>query len=219
MQPVPITLQSVHVWYASYGSNVLQERFLTYLRGGPVPITGKIQHGARNAADPLDDRPFHIDRLLMFGGQSKSWNGGGVAFVDPHTVVEGGTMGRAWLVTVDQLADVWAQENGETVGPPIDLGALVGTGSADLGRGWYRRLEFLGHIDGAPVITITCETPPPANAGGSAYLEVVGRGVMSTWGTSPAETAGYLAVRSGNHGVVDQHRLTELLKSDPLRQR
>ena len=201
----------MNVWYASYGSNLLEDRFLTYLRGGPVPITGRIQHGARDASDPLDSRPYRIDRPMSFGGESKGWNGGGVAFVDPHEVIADDTLGRAWLLTEEQLADVWAQENGETVGPDLDVAALVDGGSLDLGRGWYRRLAYLGMLDGLPVATITCETLPPLNAAGPAYLEVVGRGLMATWDWSPEAVAEYLATRAGNDGVVDAGEVVQLL--------
>lgn len=193
----------------------MEDRFLTYLRGGPVPITGRIQHGARDAADPQASRPYRIDRSMSFGGESKGWNGGGVAFVDPHRIVAGGTLGRAWLLTEEQLSDVWAQENGEKVGPDLDMATLTGAGSLDLGRGWYRRLEYLGMLDGLPVATITCETLPPLNAAGPAYLEVVGRGLLATWDIPAAEAAEYLATRAGNDGSVDQSEIAALLSASP----
>ncbi len=183
------------VWYAAYGSNLLQERFLTYLRGGPVPGSGRIQHGARDASDPADSRPYRLDRTMLFGGEAKSWDGRGVCFVDPHRIVPGDTLGRAWLLTAEQLTDVWAQENGSTVGPELDLETLVVDRSADLGSGWYRRLEYLGQLDGLPVTTITCETAPTRNAPGMAYAAIVGRGIVETWGLSAKEATDYLVSR------------------------
>ncbi|MEM7324334.1 MAG: histone deacetylase [Actinomycetota bacterium] len=203
----------MHIWYAAYGSNLLEDRFLTYLRGGPVPISGRQQHGARNAADPLDSRPYRIDRLLSFNGESKGWSGGGVAFVDPHTVIEGDTLGRAWLITEEQLADVWAQENGGTTGPDLNVAGLEADGHLDLGRGWYRRLEYLGRLEGVPVATITGDALPDQNAAGPAYLEVVGRGLMATWDLSAEEVAHYLAGRAGNAGAVTVEQVAALLSS------
>lgn len=199
------------VWYAAFGSNVLRERFLVYLRGGSVPVSGRHQHGARDATDPVDDRPFRLDRPMAFGFESKGWGGAGVAFVNPHQVEPEDTLGRAWLISDEQLADVWAQENGRTVGPPLDLAALADSGSADLGGGWYRRLEYLGMLDGHAVATITCETLPAPNPAASGYLDVVGRGIMETWGMAPQDAADYLASRHGNAGQVDPDELAALL--------
>ena len=124
-------------------------------------------------------------------------------------------MGRAWLLTVEQLADVWAQENGETVGPELDLAALVRDGSLDLGRGWYRRLVYLGELDGAPLATLTCDALPGLNAAGPGYLEVMGRGLMESWGSTASEAAEYLAGRDGNRGAVDVAALMDRLQGPP----
>jgi hypothetical protein len=214
------------IWYGAYGSNLLLERFLVYLRGGPVPGSGRMQHGARDSSDPQGDEPLPIDRPLGFGRESAGWGGGGVCFVDPavRAVDEAGvgeTLGRAWLITVEQLADVWAQENGGTVGPPIDVDRLLSVGSLELpsadrlegrpAQGWYRSLILLGELGGYPVATITCDVMPTPNASGLPYLEVVGRGLMETWGLDPSEAARYLATRIGNRGLVDETSLTELL--------
>lgn len=205
------------VWYVAYGSNLLRDRFLTYLRGGPVPDSDRVQHGARDGADPVDDRPLRLDLPLMFGGDAKGWGGGGVCFVDPHRDAAADTLGRAWLLTGEQLADVWAQENGETVGPPVDLVELAQTGSLDLGRGWYRRLHYLGEVEGAPAATITCDVAPEPNASGLAYLGVVGRGLIETWGLSASEAAVYLATRTGNRGHVDAEDLEQQLLASATR--
>ncbi len=203
----------VLIWYAAYGSNLLKDRFLTYLRGGEVPGSGRHQHGARDGSDPVDDQPYRFDRPLGFGRESRGWGGRGVCFVDPDRTVPGDTLGRAWLITDEQLADVWAQENGTVDGPAIDVEALVTGGSLDLdlGRGWYRRLECLGSLDGHPVATITCDSMPEPNAAGMAYLEVVGRGLIETWGMPAGEAADYLASRRGNVGQIDRSALEALL--------
>ena len=201
------------VWYAAYGSNLLEDRFLAYLRGGPVPGSGRLQHGARDSAPPAENRPYRLDRTMLFGFEAAGWGGGGVCFVQPERVVAGDTLGRAWLLTDEQLADVWAQENRGTVGPDLDLDALVARGSIDLGAGWYRRLEYLGELDGRPVATITGNEVPEPNAAGLAYLEVVGRGLMETWGLSASEAAVYLSSRTGNRGHVEAEDVELLLNS------
>lgn len=221
----------VPVWYAAYGSNLLQARFLAYLRGGRVAGSSRDHRGARDPSDPLDDRPYRLGQPLVFGNRSRTWDGGGICFVDaepaesiesvePGGLVEPGgaadpvgTLGRAWLVTFDQLADVWAQENGATEGPTIDPAQLIETGSVDFGRGWYRRLILIGHLDGHPVATFTCavDQRPELNPADQAYLAVVGRGVRETWGYSAEEAAHYLVRRPGNAGHLDARALARLL--------
>ncbi|MEM7275097.1 MAG: histone deacetylase [Actinomycetota bacterium] len=202
----------------AYGSNLLRSRFLTYLRGGPVPGSGRIQHGARDATDPIGDQPLAIELPLAFGRSVAGWGGAGVAFVDPARRRPDATLGRAWLITAQQLTDVWAQENGGTEGPTLDVAALVRDGSAELARGWYRRLLTLGALDGAPVVTLTCPELPALNAAGHGYLEVMGRGLMASWGLVATEAAAYLADRDGNRGVIDAGELVELLTApaDPI---
>ncbi len=202
------------VWYAAYGSNLLRARFLTYLRGGPVPGSGRQQHGARDASDPVDDRAYRLPRQLLFGRSSQGWGGGGVCFVEPERHDADGTLGRAWLITAEQLADVWAQENGYTSGPAIDLDRLAADGTADFGRaGWYRRLELVDELDGHPVATFTDVDVPPLNPAGVPYLRVMGLGLGETWQLSPEAAADYLAERRGNAGQVDAGALADAIRA------
>ncbi|MEL6981019.1 MAG: histone deacetylase [Actinomycetota bacterium] len=203
------------VWYAAYGSNLLRSRFVTYLRGGPVPGSGRIQAGARDDADPQEAVSYAFDRPLIFGQRASGWGGGGVCFVDPDRSEPGVTAGRAWLVTGQQLSDIWAQENGLDVGVDPDLEAVRSAGSLDVGTGWYRRLLSLGELDGHPILTFTCASPPELNPAHSSYLGVVGQGLRETWGWSPQEAAAYLAACPGNAGQVDPASLATLLEAEP----
>lgn len=233
------------VWYAAYGSNLLHARFETYLRGGPVPGSGRLQAGARDPAGPQDSRPFEIANPLIFARRSRSWRGGGVCFLDPtvkapisvplglpgalRTPVSasiagspfasppvGATAGRVWLVTSEQFSDVWAQENGLEVGVDLDIERLVTLGSMDVGTRWYSRLLLLGQLDGRPVVTFTCTAATDLNPGDGSYLHVVGRGLMETWQWSAEEAAAYLARCAGNLGMVEPASLTSLLGSEPM---
>lgn len=190
------------IWYAAYGSNLLEERFLAYLRGGTVSGSSKVESGARNSDDPMAAVPYMVPRRLGFGYKSTRWNGGGVCFVDPALPADGhDTYGRAWLITVEQLEDVWAQENGDQAGPSIDIDDLITAGFVHRDRN-YGRVELLGHLDGHPIATITCNTLPELNGADISYLQIVGRGLMETWNLDPDETAKYLANCPGNRGVI-----------------
>lgn len=113
---------------------------------------------------------------------------------------EVGTLGRAWLITIEQMVDVWRQENAgigpESIGVDrLDPDTVVATGRLDLEQGRYRRLEHLGPLDGRPVFTVTGgpEMIDHLNEPSSAYLEVVTRGLVETWGLSADEAAAYIA--------------------------
>lgn len=186
----------MNVWYAAYGSNILRERFMAYLNGGPVPnaTDGRQQQGARNSQKPLDDRPHLIERTLLFAKSSQRWGGGGVAFLDPVERPAQPTKGRAWLVTLEQLEDVYRQENGQETVAAIDLDRLIADGSVSYFDGWYGHLMALGELDGLPVVTFTAhERPDPFRHAHSSYLDVIARGLIESWGLSRQAAEQYLA--------------------------
>jgi hypothetical protein len=138
-----------------------------------------------------------------------------VCFVEPRRHDPAGTLGRAWLITVEQLADVWAQENGHTSGPEIDVDRLVDTGHLDFGRrGWYGRLELVEELDGHPVATFTADDVPPLNPAHPSYLTVMGLGLGEAWDLSADEAARYLAGRRGNDGRIDVEALAESIRTE-----
>jgi len=160
------------VWYAAYGSNTDAERFGCYLHGGTPPGSAIRQRGARDPSPPRDDRPFVLDLPLHFAGEARGWQGGGAAFVDTTPVPGTVTLARAWLITRDQLDDVFEQE----------------------GR-WYDVLLPCGELEGRPVCTITASRrpAPDPNPPAPAYLSVVVRGLSVTHGLRPEEVAARLS--------------------------
>lgn len=197
------------VWYAAYGSNLAAERFLTYVMGGPVPgsPTGKVQDGARDTRRPQAWRPFSFAGALYFAEQSRQWGGGGVAFVDLSAPRPSRVLGRAWLLTVEQLADVYRQENGRSVPSrgregttdAIDRTAAAVAAAAAAGRsltslpastGWYRQLVAVGELDGRGVVTFTGAEPHAhtrRSAPAAAYRAVIRRGLTETWGGAASD--------------------------------
>ena len=101
-----------YVWYASYGSNLLRERFLCYIQGGLIPGNDKAERGARNPSLPIDDRRIIIKHDLFFALESEKWQGSGVAFIDYHHNNHAKTLGRMYRITEEQFIDVVLQENG-----------------------------------------------------------------------------------------------------------
>lgn len=189
------------VWYAAYGSNLCRERFLRYLQGGTVPNSGDtVQHGARDPAPPLSDRPYAIDRDLYFAGTSKTWGDGGVAYLDADRRSDDPTLGRLWLITTGQFEDVYRQENRLRVGWSEDVGLhrhwseLSVDGSSVPAAGNYCRLILLDHIDDTPVVTFTgAHRRADVNRPHETYRAVITRGLEETWDLDIDEARRYLA--------------------------
>ncbi|MFT7597854.1 MAG: hypothetical protein ACI8TP_000774 [Acidimicrobiales bacterium] len=175
------------VWYAAYGSNILAARFHTYLAGGAIPgsTNGRIQDGSRNRDLPTESRPFLVERTLLFARRSSSWGGGGVAFLHPTEQPDRPTRGRVWNITLEQLADVYQQENKAAEPPMIDLELLVEVGHLDMLPSWYGRLIYLGHLDEVPVLSFTSPSvPEPLNPPHQSYREVIVEGLAECWDIS-----------------------------------
>lgn len=68
-----------YVWYASYGSNLLEERFLCYIRGGQPAGSTESEPGARDPSLPLRSIQFSMPYPLYFAKERTKWGKGGVA--------------------------------------------------------------------------------------------------------------------------------------------
>ena len=163
------------VWYAAYGSNTDAERLACYLEGGTPPGGTSRNAGARDPSPPRDVRPFVLDLPLRFAGAARGWQGGGVAFVETEPVPGTRTLARAWLLTTEQVDDVFAQEGD-----------------------WYDLLLPCGELEGRPVVTITGSRrpEPDPNPPSAAYLSVVVRGLSVAHGLPPEEVAARLSNNS-----------------------
>ena len=96
-QPWQYGWQRDLVWYACYGSNLLEERFLHYLQGGICRFNGREYTACRNPSPPMDSLPFSIPFDMCFGNRSNSWGHGGVSFLDASR--PGEAFGRVYLIT------------------------------------------------------------------------------------------------------------------------
>jgi hypothetical protein len=170
------------IWYAVYGSNLSRTRFDIYLRGG-VPEGATHEYpGCRDPSDPRGDVTIDIGLELAFGGYSQTW-GGGVAFVRPG----GRALGRAYLITDEQFADVIAQENWLAPGS-------VGIDGGDF---MYGVVSVLGSRDGDEIRTITqapdTEVRPPTER----YLKHIADGLREAYGMPDDAIDDYLRQAPG----------------------
>ena len=166
-----------YVWYVSYGSNMLRERFLCYIRGGSFEGS-RYRQACSDASLPAAVKAVEIPYDMYFGNNSGSWENGGVSFLD--TKENGNALGVAYLITRQQFEHVAAQENGGR--PPHE------------GYGWYESVIHLGKMDGFEVKTITNTNLRPYNEPCDAYLDTLSKGIRENWpDKSDEEIRDYLA--------------------------
>ena len=196
-----VAQKNIYVWYASYGSNLLEERFNCYLFGGQVHGISKYAPGARDPTPAKDSvvlrKPY---RVFFAHARTSFWGFGGVAMLDLTPNDSHECLLRLYQVTLQQFNDILAQENG--ILPPLpprhwltceDLGRLrrTGPGSSSVqfpdGLSHYPTVVYLGEHNGSGILSFTCHSeevsgflsselpvaPPAEN-----YLNVLRKGVQ-----------------------------------------
>lgn len=123
---------SNYVWYASYGSNLLEERFLCYIQGGKPAGAIKTYKGCVDKSLPTASEGLEIPYSLYFAKHAGIWNGGGVAFIHHETTTRERTLARMYRITKAQFYDVVMQENRLPDRPPIELDQVKHLGSVAL---------------------------------------------------------------------------------------
>jgi hypothetical protein len=185
------------VWYAAYGSNLDGARLARYLAV------------ARDPTAPRRDAALTVGHRLRFGARSEQW-GGGVAFLEP-AAGSGEALVRLWLLGLDQLADVYAQENRHPVGSVSLDPERLADGVA---RGRYRRLLALGDHDGTPVVTFTAPEPPEPTAPSRAYLAHLVTGLRASHALDDDRLAAYLLAAPGVSAAWSAVSLRAMLALD-----
>jgi hypothetical protein len=201
---------AVHIWYASYGSNLSRDRFMCYLQGGRPEGAARTFPGARDRSEPLDDVPFTMPGQMFFGWKSPTW-GGGIAFY--HADLEGATLARAYLISEEQFADVAAQEMHREPGSDLDLTTVLEEERHTLGPGRYEALHLVGELDGHPVLTFTTPEPHdvPHEAPSPAYLAIVASGLRDTHGLDADAVIDYLMDCGGIQPEWTRETISELV--------
>ncbi len=145
------------IWYAAYGSNLSEDRFLCYIKGGKPEGASIEQRGMTDKSLPLINTHYTISHELYFADHSASWNGG-VAFVSPEPS-EKQSLCRIYLIKRQQFKELLSQENrilDRTVEVDFDQLDVKKrfTASADT---WYGLVLKVGEFAGYPVYTFTRE--------------------------------------------------------------
>ena len=153
-----------YVWYVSYGSNMLYERFMCYIEGGSFEGSRSFPP-CGDTAQPVEVRAIDIPYEMYFGHESGSWQWQGVSFLD---VTKGGhALGVAYLITKEQFDHVVRWENAGR--------------SQDKIHGWYEDTITLGEMDGFEVKTITNTDIRDYNMPCEDYLNTLRRGIKENW--------------------------------------
>ena len=154
-----------YVWYVSYGSNMLYDRFLCYIKGGCFEGSSSYRRACKDTSSPIEKRAIDIQYDMYFGNYSGSWEGCGVSFLD--TSKEGHALGVAYLITLEQFEHVAAEENG---------------GRFPDGYGnWYEDIISLGEMDGHEMLTISNHELRDYNEPCEEYLNTLKRGIRENW--------------------------------------
>ena len=153
-----------YVWYVSYGSNMLKERFMCYIEGGSFDQS-RYHPPCEDAAPPVAIKAIEIPYAMYFGNVSGSWHGSGVSFLD--VTRKGKALGVAYLITKNQFEHVVFRENGGRK-PQHEYG-------------WYEDIIDLGCMDGFEVKSITNKDLRDYNEPYSEYLETLKRGIHENW--------------------------------------
>ncbi|MFC9874441.1 histone deacetylase [Nocardia salmonicida] len=198
-----------HVWYAAYGSNMHAARFDFYRCGGTPPKTAHTYPGFRDPTPPAAVTALTLRGSLYFAWQSPVWTGG-VAFYDDRPAAEQPTAARGYLLTVDQFADLRAQEMYREPGADFDLARVLADGAVRLGPGRYETVLHAGTRDGVPILTFTAPWDPETVAPqrpSARYLAMIGAGLRESHGWDTDRIVEYLRVCPG---VVGQWRDDDL---------
>ncbi|MGY1998162.1 histone deacetylase [Streptomyces rochei] len=154
---------------------------------------------------------MELTGAMYFATESPVW-GGGRAFYDPHAA--GRVLARAHLVTVQQFADIAAQEMYRVPGANLDLVEVLTQGRDVLGEGRYETLVCAGQVDDMPVLTFTApwamedvQWVPPS----SAYVRFLSSGLLSAGAWDVQAVASYVAACPGAQGHWSQQQVIDLL--------
>jgi hypothetical protein len=195
--PQPLTTQEPqpgekkYVWYVGYGSNLCQERFLCYIKGGQYKFGGSDARGCDDKTLPRENKTIELPYRLYFARQSSSWDKGGVAFIDVEMEKDQTewTLARMWKITEEQFQQVRQQE----------------------GLSWYNHVINLGTEGDIPVLTITNSAAQALNPPSGGYLSTIVIGLTESYKMDADEVYAYLYRKEGIQGYFSKKELRDIV--------
>ena len=156
---------SNYVWYVSYGSNMLKDRFMHYIKGGKFENRGRKRAACVDTSEPVAVRAYDIPFDMYFANESGSWEHKGVSFLD--ITKPGHALGVAYLISREQFEHVAREENGG--------------GNPESCPNWYNCVKNLDSVDSCEVVTLTNDGVRPYNEPCEAYLNTLHRGLAENY--------------------------------------
>lgn len=211
-----------HIWYASYGSNIFEDRFLCYIQGGKPEGSVKSYSGCKDKTLPAQNEEIFINAEMYFAKNSKNWDNGGVAFIRTNLNEEMQTLGRMYLITIEQFIDVIKQEidfEGEIA---IDFDKTINDGSLVFKEGsWYGNIIYLGNHNDTPIFTFTHQDNISITTKPSVkYLKTIIKGIHETYvQLNTSEIVDYLISKQGIESNYSKEDLEKLVNSEILLQK
>lgn len=204
------------IWYACYGSNLLDARFNCYIEGGQPEGATRVYDGCRDKTLPEKSEPVEMHHELYFAKSATTWNGGGVCFIKPEEDPETTSFGKRYLITRDQFVELVKQEIDFKGSLDLDFDKAKAEGGLLFKEeAWYGQLLYLGEKEGCPIFTFTNarylkdEINPPDNA----YLSTFIKGLKKSYGFSNRSIEQYLSQLKGVKGSHVQGKLKALIES------
>ncbi len=158
------------VWYACYGSNLSENRFACYIRGGICEQNKRRYAGCTNKTIWTDTKIQEMPGRMYFAKHSSAWSDKGVAFYLPETY--GRTVMKLYKITYGQLKEVQQQEGSSL--------------------SWYGHMVCLGFDTGLPIMTFTSENRQEQNEPDEAYLTLIHDALINECGLKKSVAERYL---------------------------
>lgn len=203
-----------YVWYASYGSNINEERFLCYILGGRAKGALTSEEGARDNTLPIKYENIEIPRMQYYAKSAKRWQNKGVAFIGSEYSKET-TLGRMYLITEEQFEDVVKQECKVSVYDSLDLkihDARKHGSAIVVPNSWYGKILFLGERDGYPIYTFT--SPVDLNdfeKPSKEYLQMIASGIYENYHLDLEALCTYFLHKKGVENNISLKELKDFL--------
>ncbi len=195
-----------NIWYVSYGSNTLNERFLKYIKGGQFAGTTKTLPGCTDITPPRATQAITLPCRAYFGDHSPTWNGA-VAFIDPES--PGKTLAKGYLITPEQFAEVMVQEITVSMIPDPPSASQLQT----LESGRYGRMIHCGDLDGMPMLTFTTPLTLAPSRPTAAYLSTVAAGIADAHNLTIEQAVDYIANLDGVGDNYSKQDVQEILET------
>jgi hypothetical protein len=181
-----------YVWYVGYGSNLHEQRFFCYIKGGTPHFGKTLYDGCTDKRLPAENKAMIINYPLYFALPDKktgtsNWGAGGVAFIGLKKDRRVKTLCRMWKITNNQYNEVKWQEGS-----------------------WYGKEILLGDEDGIPIYTITNGTVlTNINKPSDTYIKTIALGLKETYSFTDKKVVRYLITK---RGIKDSIRKDNILR-------